>query len=99
MRGACKQIEAGFSKFSIYRMTQAALVLLLLHKLSISELRTQISNASQAMLWRQWLLKRRSPASTIVEVLSPIVLISALVNPGLTARSTKQPLICLPYLS
>ena len=32
------------------------------------------------MLWRQWLLKRRSLASTIVEVLSPIVLISMLVG-------------------
>ena len=33
----------------------------------------------QAMLWRQWLLKKRSPTSTLVEVLSPIVLISMLV--------------------
>ena len=33
----------------------------------------------QAMLWRQWLLKKRSPISTVVEVLSPIILISMLV--------------------
>ena len=33
----------------------------------------------QAMLWRQWLLKKRSPISTLVEVLSPIILISMLV--------------------
>lgn len=33
----------------------------------------------QALLWRQYLLKRRSLASTIVELLSPIVLISLLV--------------------
>ncbi len=34
----------------------------------------------QALLWRQYLLKRRSLASTIVELLSPIVLISLLVR-------------------
>ena len=40
----------------------------------------------QAMLWRQWLLKKRSLASTVVEVISPIVLISMLVShPALLA--------------
>jgi hypothetical protein len=40
----------------------------------------QILMHMQAMLWRQWLLKKRSLASTIVEVISPIVLISMLVS-------------------
>ncbi|CAL8463070.1 g2604 [Coccomyxa elongata] len=33
----------------------------------------------KALLWRQYLLKKRSSASTIVELLSPIVLVSLLV--------------------
>ena len=33
----------------------------------------------QALLWRQWLLKRRSWKSTIMEILSPVLLISLLV--------------------
>ena len=31
------------------------------------------------LLWRQWLLKRRSWKSTIMEILSPVLLISLLV--------------------
>lgn len=33
----------------------------------------------QALLWRQWLLKARSWGSTLAEILSPIVLMSALL--------------------
>ena len=35
----------------------------------------------QALLWRQYLLKRRTLAITVVELLSPIILISLLVSP------------------
>ena len=34
----------------------------------------------QAILWRQWLLKKRTYVTTFVELLSPIVMISALVS-------------------
>ena len=34
----------------------------------------------QAILWRQWLLKKRTYVTTVVELLSPIVMISALVG-------------------
>ncbi len=51
----------------------------------------------QAILWRQWLLKRRSLASTIVEVISPILLISLLVStPVLQASSRACPGVGLP---
>ena len=34
----------------------------------------------QALLWRNWKLKKRSWASTVVELLSPIVLVGLLVS-------------------
>ena len=39
---------------------------------------------AQALLWRQWLLKRRSLGTTVVELLSPIILISLLVRDFVT---------------
>lgn len=35
----------------------------------------------QALAWRQWLMKRRGWVTTLVEILSPIILVSMLVRP------------------
>ena len=40
------------------------------------------------MLWRQWKLKRRTPIGTLLECLSPVILISLLVGGQALQSST-----------
>ena len=51
-----------------------------LRKAQVAHLTLVLFPGIQALLWRQYLLKKRSLAGTIVELLSPIVLISLLVR-------------------
>ncbi len=54
----------------------------------------------QALLWRQWLLKTRSWGSTLAEILSPIVLMSALLLAyGLVHPDHSQSRVSRPRLS
>ncbi len=39
-----------------------------------------VNGAAQALAWRQWIMKRRGWITTLVEILSPIILVSMLVR-------------------